>query len=158
MGGTRSEPGERHRRERQARKNRTTRRRWDADVGAAGPHAVRGGHEERQQQEFLAAPSSPPEPGGRRGINGPRPAPTDALFTVFVHEDERTFGPAAQLRSAFAQLEIAILGASRSSTAHQDETMVPLTCEDTGTPANSPLPVRTSSSGRSPDRSRSSLR
>ncbi|GFE25676.1 hypothetical protein Sliba_61290 [Streptomyces nigrescens] len=76
----------------------------DAGAGAADPqHAVRGGHEERQRRTAPALP------------------PMGSLFTVSVHEDERTMGPAPQLREAFAQLEIAIRGVLKRSTAHQDE-------------------------------------
>ncbi|MBV9024668.1 MAG: hypothetical protein JO362_12955 [Streptomycetaceae bacterium] len=100
---------ERRRAEREARKNRgrsgSTPSRGQPPQGRLirkAPYAP--GDEERQRQDFLAgtvfaagAGVAFPEGAGQ--------APMDALFMIYVHEDERTFGPAPQLREAFAMLD-----------------------------------------------------
>ncbi|MEV8546970.1 hypothetical protein [Streptomyces sp. NPDC051572] len=65
--------------------------------------------EERQRQDFLAggvfaAGAGVLFPDG----DGPVPSP---VFVVYVHDDERTFGPAPQLRTAFDMLdEVGLVG------------------------------------------------
>ncbi|UNO38697.1 hypothetical protein [Streptomyces sp. MST-110588] len=60
--------------------------------------------EERQRQDFLAG--TVPAAGAGIAVPGDGPGgPLDALFMIFVHEDQRTFGPAPQLKEAFALLD-----------------------------------------------------
>jgi hypothetical protein len=64
------------------------------------------GDEDRQRQDFLAGTVF----AAGAGIIGAAPspgqtAPVDPVFVVFVHDDERTYGPAPQLREAFAMLD-----------------------------------------------------
>ncbi|MDJ0345643.1 hypothetical protein QMK19_25965 [Streptomyces sp. H10-C2] len=64
------------------------------------------GDESRQRQDFLAGTVFAAGAGVAFPEDGPGgPAPLGPLFTVYVHEDERTFGPAPQLREAFALLD-----------------------------------------------------
>lgn len=100
---------ERRRAEREARKNR--------GGGGSGPSwtPVQGrltqskpfdaDDIDRQRQDFLAGTVFAAGAGVAFPEEGPGPAPLDALFVVYVHEDERTFGPAPQLRDAFALLD-----------------------------------------------------
>uniref|UniRef100_A0AAU2JZ76 Uncharacterized protein n=1 Tax=Streptomyces sp. NBC_00049 TaxID=2903617 RepID=A0AAU2JZ76_9ACTN len=67
--------------------------------------------EERQRQDFCAgsvpaAGAGVIVPVGAAGSGGPADAGTlPSVFLVYLHEDERTFGPAPQLRDAFALLD-----------------------------------------------------
>ncbi|MFI6689130.1 hypothetical protein [Streptomyces sp. NPDC050485] len=63
------------------------------------------GDEGRHRQDFLAGTVLAAGAAVVQPENGPGLTPLDALFTVLVHEDERTFGPAPQFAEAFALLD-----------------------------------------------------
>ncbi|WP_369383051.1 hypothetical protein [Streptomyces sp. cg36] len=61
--------------------------------------------EARQRQDFLAGTVFAAGADVALPQDGPGAMPIGALFVVYVHEDERTFGPAPQLREAFTLLD-----------------------------------------------------
>ncbi|MEV4947778.1 hypothetical protein [Streptomyces sp. NPDC053755] len=61
--------------------------------------------EARHRQDFLAGTVFVAAAGTMAAGVGAVLEPLDPLFVVYVHEDERTFGAAPQLREAFALLD-----------------------------------------------------
>jgi len=60
---------------------------------------------ERQRQDFLAGTVFAAGAGVVFPQGEPGPEPMEALFTIYVHDDQRTYGPAPQLRRAFGLLD-----------------------------------------------------